>query len=151
MFWVFVMCVTSSAQTDRRITIRMLDSKTGEPITGSEFQISLHGLPDLSKISGLDPYWMEGGERHGILEIPFEPGAVSVAVHSSYGPGNWSYVNCDCVKERGPYREHWYLIADILKSGIVAPNHCNRRKGIAKPGDFVLFVRPITFWEKMRE
>ena len=150
LFSVLVGCVASSAQTSRTITIRMLDSKTGEPITSSEFQLSFQALPDLSKIPGLDPYWKEGGERHGILEIPFEPGAASIAVHSRYGPANWSYVNCDCVKDR-PYREHWYIIADILKSGIVASNRCNGRNAIAKPGDFVFFVRPMTFRKKMRE
>jgi len=138
-------------QTNRTITIRMFDSKTGAPITNSEFRISFQALPDLSKIPGLDPYWMEGGERHGNLAIPLEPTATSIAVHSSYGPANWNYVNCDCVKDRRPYSEHWYLIADILKSGIVAPNRCNKRKAIAKPGEFVFFVRRMTFWEKSHE
>jgi hypothetical protein len=129
----------------------MLDSKTGEAITSSEFQISFRGLPDLSKITGLDPYWMEGGERHGILEIPFDPVATSFAVHSSYFPGHWSYVNCDCVKDRRPYPEHWYSIVDILKSGVVAPNRCTRRTAVAMPGEFVFFVREQSFWERMRE
>jgi hypothetical protein len=150
---VILLCGTLFAQPDRTITIRMLDNKTGQQITTSEFQISFQTLPDLSKIPGLDHYWMEGGERHGILTIPFEPGTVSIAVHSSYriGFANWSYVNCDCVRDRGPYQEHWYSISEILASGIAAPNRCNKRKVIAKPGEFIFFVRPMTFWEKMRE
>lgn len=128
LFWLLVMWGPSSAQSDRFITIRMLDSKTGEPITSQEFRILFQALPDPSKISGLDSYWMEGGERHGILRIPFEPGAATIAVHSSYGLANWSHINCDFVKDR---REHWYLITDILNSGIVTPNHCTGRTAIA--------------------
>jgi hypothetical protein len=151
LFWMVLLCGTLSAQTNRTITIRMLDSKTGQQITTSEFQISFRALPDLSKISDLGPYWKEGGERHGILDIPFEPGTTSIAVHSSYGVANWSYVNCDCVKDRGAYQEHWYSISEILTSGLAAPNRCSKRKVIAKPGEFVFFVRPMTFWEKIRE
>jgi hypothetical protein len=128
----------------------MLDSKTGEPITGSEYAISFNNLPD-SKIAGVDPYWKEGGERNGILDIPFDPSGVSIAVRSSYGPGNWSYVNCDSVKDRGPYSVHWYGIAEILKTGVAAPNGCSKRQAAAKPGEFIFFVRPLTFSEKMRE
>lgn len=145
---IFVMCGTLSGQSDRRIIIRMLDSKTGQSITGSEFVISFDKLPDLSKVSRLDPYWKEGGERNGILDMPFEPGAASIAVRSSYGPANWSYVNCDSVKDHAP---HWYPIGQILQSGIAVPNWCNKRKATAKPGEFLFFVRPMTFWEKMRE
>jgi hypothetical protein len=127
----------------------MLDSKTGQPITGSEYVISFNNLPD-SKIAGVDPYWMEGGQRHGILDIPFDPSGVSIAVRSTYGP-NWDYVNCDSAKDRGPYRVHWYGVPEILKSGIAAPNNCSKRHTVAKPGEFVFFVRPLSFWEKMRE
>jgi hypothetical protein len=128
----------------------MLDSRTGEPITSSEFAISFDNLP-LSKTAGVDPYWKEGGERHGILDIPFDPSGVSIAVRSSYGPGQWSYVNCDSVKNRGPNRVHWYGVAQILNSGITAPNACSKRQAVARPGELVFFVRPMTFWEKMRE
>ena len=144
-----ILCGTMSGQSDRKIVFRMLDSRTGQPITGSEYEIFFDKLPDLSKVNGLDPYWKEGGRRNGILDIPFEPGAASIAVHSSYGPANWSYVNCDSVKISSPHRVPWYPINQILQSGIAAPNGCNSRKAAAKPGEFVFFVRPMTFWEKM--
>jgi hypothetical protein len=109
---------TLSGQSDRRIIFRMLDSRTGHLITGSEYVISFDQLPDLSKINGLDPYWEEGGRKNGILDIPFEPGAASIVVHSSYGPANWGYVNCDSVKTPALHRVPAYPINQILQSGI---------------------------------
>ena len=147
---MFLVSAIASAQSTPQITIRIFDSRTGLPITGSEFMLSFDNLPD-SKIAGLDPYWKEGGERHGILDIPFEPSGVSMAVRSSYGPANWGYVNCDAVKDRGPYPIHWYEVAEILKSGISAPNHCTKRQIKAAPGEFVFYVRPMTLREKMHD
>lgn len=147
---VLLVSITMSGQSDKKIIFRMLDSRTGQPITGAEYVISFEKLPDLSKISGLDPYWKEGGQKNGILDIPFEADDASIVVHSNYGPANWGYVNCDSVKTPALHRAPWYPIKQILQSGIAAPNDCNSRKAVAKPGEFVFFVRPMTFWEKMR-
>jgi len=43
-----------------------------------------------------------------------------------------------------------YPIKQILESGVVAGNTCGKARGEAKPGELVFFVRPATFWEKMR-
>jgi len=49
------------------------------------------------------------------------------------------------------------LGATILSSGVVAPNNCVGKKVpeklqvIAKPGEFVFFVRPLSSREKLQE
>lgn len=60
-------------------------------------------------------------------------------------------MKCDTVTKFGHYREHWYPVATIFASGIVAPNHCSRQGAIAKPGEFVFFVREQNSWERMRD
>jgi hypothetical protein len=44
-----------------------------------------------------------------------------------------------------------YSVNTVLHSGIVAENHCGRATDSAVPGTFVLFLRPMHWWEKMRE
>lgn len=39
----------------------------------------------------------------------------------------------------------------ILESGVVTPNACGKAKASPKPGEIVLFVRPLNFWEKLKE
>lgn len=39
---------------------------------------------------------------------------------------------------------------DVLQSGIVTANTCGRIKGSPKAGEVILFVRPLSFWEKLK-
>jgi hypothetical protein len=43
-----------------------------------------------------------------------------------------------------------YSIKMIFESGISAGNTCGKVRAEAKPGELILFMRPMTFWEKMR-
>jgi|1186.fasta_scaffold09901_3 hypothetical protein len=43
-----------------------------------------------------------------------------------------------------------HSIKQILESGTVASNQCGKAHVVPKPGELVYFVRPLTFWEKMR-
>jgi hypothetical protein len=139
-------CRASHAQMNQIIRIRMLDSKTGKPITTSEFMVwSNHEF-------GPNFAWVKPDkEGVGEMTLPSTSNIVAISVHATYGPANWSYANCDSVRHWGSHPAPWYAIYDILRSGVVADNYCNEKKTTAKPGEFVFFVRPMTFWEKMRE
>ena len=39
----------------------------------------------------------------------------------------------------------------IFQSGIVMPNACGKARASPKPGEIILFVRPLTLWEKLKE
>lgn len=39
----------------------------------------------------------------------------------------------------------------IIQHGIVTPNTCGRATSSAKPGEVVIFVRPLTWWEKWKQ
>jgi hypothetical protein len=58
-----------------------------------------------------------------------------------------TYINCDAAKETDKERDIWYPIADILQSGVVAPNECSLTHYTAKPGEFIFFVRKRTWRE----
>lgn len=135
---------------DRTIQIRMVDAKTGHPIATSEFQVWIGSSESSAQTSGISPRWIKPS-KEGIGEIELTASAGVITVHAQYGKAMWSYINCDGLRDRGPYREHWYSISEVLASGKTAPNFCGKQKIIAKPGEFIFFVRPMTAWEKMHQ
>jgi len=139
-------CGTLYAQTNQTITIQMLDSKTGRPITTSEFQVWANHDTSRDHIQWVRP------DKDGAGELTLAHDTDVIRVLAQYGPAQWPYVNCDGSKDRAAKAfDHWYPVSEILNSGVAAPNHCSSRKAIAKPGEFIFFVRPMNFWEKFRE
>jgi len=141
---------TLSAQSDHTITVRMLDSKTGQPITTSEVEVRMRVPLTSDQTKGIPPVYVRP-DKYGVGVATLPITASDIRVYASYGAANWSYINCDSVQDRGTTREHWYSISEILTRGSAAPNLCNKRKITVKPGEFVFFVRPMTFREKMHE
>jgi len=45
----------------------------------------------------------------------------------------------------------FYPFKSILQLGVSSSNVCGRIRGKAAPGELIFFVRPRSFWEKMRE
>jgi hypothetical protein len=39
----------------------------------------------------------------------------------------------------------------LLQQGIVWPNTCGKATASPKPGELILFVRPLTWWEKLKQ
>jgi hypothetical protein len=134
-----VTCISLGAQTEKTITILMLDSKTGNQITKSEFEITMK-QEDGAVLSFVLPSNEGTGEIH-IMRILDSLDAFAVR------GTDWNYVNCDCVKDH-TYIGRSYSVATILKSGVVAPNYCNRKNAFAKPGEFIFYVRLATLWER---
>lgn len=42
-----------------------------------------------------------------------------------------------------------YAVDDILSHGVVAENHCSTRTAKATPGELILFVRPLHWWQRL--
>lgn len=40
---------------------------------------------------------------------------------------------------------------DLLQSGVVTANACGKATASLEPGEVILFVRPLNFWEKMKQ
>jgi hypothetical protein len=146
-------CLSISAQTEKTITVRMLDSRTGLLIASSNYLVRInHQQEDHGN------WIVKNEDGSGNLTPP--PDAELVSIHATYESATLIYANCDADKDRGsaehaPSQDRWYPVATILSSGIVAPNNCIGKKVpeklqvIAKPGEFVFFVRPLTPREKL--
>jgi hypothetical protein len=122
------------------IIIRMLDSRTGTPILNEELRVYV------DHASRTNSFYIKPNKL-GESEFDLEVQNTAIAVHDETPP--WGRINCDSNKDR-TYQQHWYSVADILKTGVVAPNRCNQRKATAKPGEFIFFVRYGSWWEKFK-
>jgi hypothetical protein len=59
----------------------------------------------------------------------------------------------DCRSSKNGYNDYGnyvYRISDVLGNGVIATNHCGNVLVNPKPGQLVLFSRPLTFWENVR-
>lgn len=146
---------TVAAQPEQTVILRMLDSKSGVLIASNNFLVRVNHE---TEVHG---NWVAQNEDgSGRLVIPGY--AKELLIHATYESATLTYVNCDADKDRGTAEhaaviDHWYSIAAILTSGIVAPNQCIGKKVpeklqvVAKPGEFVFFVRPMNTVERFKE
>lgn len=44
-----------------------------------------------------------------------------------------------------------FSMKDVLQHGIVMSNTCGNATASPKPGEVILFVRPLTWWEKLKQ
>jgi hypothetical protein len=147
--------VAARAQTQNTVTIRMIDSRTGMLIATSNFLVRINH----QQTEHAD--WVKQNEDGtGKLTLPADVDVVSI--HASYDSATLIYANCDADKDHGSSekaaaQEHWYPVAEILAKGLVAPNDCIGKKVpeklqvVAKPGEFVFFVRPLNARERFRD
>jgi hypothetical protein len=159
VFFLFV-CLAASggslnAQTEKTITIRMLDSKSGLLIASSHFLVRINHQ------EAAHGDWVHQNEDGtGKLTLPADADVISI--HATYESATLIYANCDADKDRGSAEhaassDHWYSVAAILESGVVAPNGCVGKKVpeklqvVANPGEYVFFVRPLNSVERFRE
>jgi hypothetical protein len=152
---VALSCVSVPAQTNQPITVRMVDSRTGLLIPSNSFLVRMNHL------EAAHGDWVRKNEDGtGNLTLPAD--ATVISIHATYESATQVYVNCDTNKDRGSSDhaanpDRWYEVAAILTSGVVAPNDCVGKKVpeklqvVAKPGEFVFFVRPMNSLERFKE
>jgi hypothetical protein len=159
-FFVLFVCLAARcgpglAQTPKTVTVRMLDTRSGIVIATTNYLVRInHQQTEHGD-------WITKNED-GTGKLILPPEAEVVSIHATYDAATMIYVNCDSDKDRGSAEraappDHWYPVADILTNGVVAPNQCVGRKVpeklqvVAKPGEFVFFVRPRNPREQFSE
>jgi hypothetical protein len=144
-----------SGDAPRVITLRMIDGRTGKPIATSDFIVRINH----QKIPHND--WIEENED-GTAKVKLPADAETISIHATYDGTIQTYVNCDASEARTSAKQpapldHWYSVADIVASGIVAQNNCIGKKVpdklqiVAEPGQFIFFVRKLTAKEQFEQ
>ncbi len=148
-------CGSLLAQTQKTITLRMMDGKTGKLIATTDF------LVRIDHQQTVHANWVTmNDDGTGKLTLPGN--ATLLSIHASYDSSTSLFINCDANKahrasDQGFVPDRWYSVSDILAKGIVAPNDCIGKKVpeklqlFAKPGEFVFFVRPMNAREEYRD
>ena len=148
-------CGSVYAQTEKTVTVRMLDGRTGKLIATSGFLVRVNH----EKTVHAD--WVSQNEDGtGKLTVPQD--ATELSIRATYDSTTLIYANCDADKDRGssdraPSLDRLYKVSDILALGVVAPNGCGEKKVpeklqvVAKPGEFVFFVRKLNAREQFRD
>lgn len=152
---VAAFCGITYEQAQKTITVRMLDSRTGKLIVTSDFLVRVNNEQTIHS------NWITLNEDGtGKLTVPSD--ATVVSIRATYASTTSFYINCDASKNVGASdqsgtSDRWYKVSDILALGVVAPNGCGGKKVpdklqfVAKPGEFVFFVRKRNPLEQFEE
>jgi hypothetical protein len=127
---------------DRIITIIMADGKTGKTIIPDNYVIRFNHLNAIR-----NERLLLNDDGSGRVKVPTD--ATSISVQGTYHNSIDLYVNCDAGMEKDTSTIHWYSIADIVSTGVAAPNECYKGKYAkiaaipAVSGEFIFYVREI--------
>jgi hypothetical protein len=145
-----------NAQT-AEIRIRLLDGHTGSSLSGMKLDL-LDYHNDNPKIIGP----LEGRASVDTLQdgnyYTATPKIMGILVLSYFGLAGASitpYTRCSHQKfydsnTRTYGNEHLYPVSTIVESGLVTKNDCSNKTATAKPGELVIFVRPVHWWERWK-
>jgi hypothetical protein len=148
--------VLLSAQTERTITIRMLDGRTGKPVAASNFQVRI------DHNQTIHANWVTQNED-GSTKLTLPRTAILFTIQGTFDSAEQLYLNCDVAGAKEKQGDRWYEVATILSSGVAAPNGCAKphdaaklspeakQMMVAKPGEFVFFVRKRNMLEQAQE
>jgi hypothetical protein len=149
-----------SAQT---IEIKLVDGRNGYPMVGGYSHVNIWVGRD-RKEAIVIPTDGKGVAR---LQLTMNPSEVNIPNSTNNGSIvmdhpvmkydesfriNAPYVLCE--KEGGHYS--WlefknFSTKEVLDHGFASVNTCGKVTVSPQPGEVVLFVRPLTFWEKMKQ
>jgi hypothetical protein len=143
LFWG-AMYTPLEAQSQKTITIVMLDAKTGRQLVPYNYIVRLDHLDTIHNEA-----LQIGSDGTGKVTVPANSSYLSV--QGTYEHGIEIYINCDAGMERDTSTLHWYPIDDIVNSGLTTHNECYKGKYAkatttpAIPGEFIFFVREISW------
>ena len=155
----FSSAFTLSAQT---IEVKLIDGRTGHPVTNSCVNV---WVGNEQKDALAIPTDNDGVARLRLTDSDAEIntqngwkqcgafGVISPVVRfKSSVTINAGYVLC---QPRGTDYS-WLALKnfptkEILTEGVVTPNACGKHSASPVPGQVIIFVRPLSFWEKLKQ
>jgi hypothetical protein len=149
----------SSAARGQEVRVKFLDARTGRPVTYEAAQIwvgtSTRQLTAPANNKKGTAAFLYTGEtiraiwphktkesRYYPTELTIPPGPIKIAAAPIVAAGIcW---------DLGPLRQGpWYPISEILQHGAVSDNNCGKATATPKPGELILFIKPIPAWKRI--
>ncbi len=130
--------VLSSPLAAQTITIRLLNGKTGQPMSNKNVTLEWspgHFMQDSVVYFGKDGI--------GKVEVPIGAVFFTMMPGPKVGkePYRVAFGDCNLV--------HWerIQIAEVLKNGYVPRNDCGKKSAVPLPGEIVFWALPIPWWQ----
>jgi hypothetical protein len=160
LFFLILFAVPLSAQ---EIEIRLVDGRNGRPITGAASYVNAW-VGTERKEAIVIPTDKKGVARlqltlnTGKINIPNpskDRGSIVVAnpvvKYDEFLRINVPYAWCGSGSNYSWLMLGHFSTKQILQHGYVSPNTCGKATASPKPGQMILFVRPLTLWEKLKQ
>lgn len=146
------------------LTIRLVDGRNGRPMVGKASHVNVW-VGTKPKETIVIPTSENGVAR---LQLTLNTSEINIP-NSSNGRGSIVVSNPivkydESLRINVPYawcipkgsNFSWLMFAhfstkQLLQQGYVSPNTCGKATASPKPGEVVFFVRPLSFWEGLRD
>jgi hypothetical protein len=150
-----------SAQT---LEIKLVDGRNGRPMVGSASYVNVWVGPERKQAIAIPT------DRNGVARLKLTLNTREVNIPNFSGNRGSIVVDDPIVnydeslRINAPYalcgsggsHYSWLMLEhfstkQVLQQGYVSPNTCGKATVSSKPGQVILFVRPLSWWEKLKQ
>jgi|SRR5215469_11782184 len=118
--------------------------------TNSDGVVVLHFRNNYVTAEAASPRDCNGLAVLGPKPVPNVVDSLAITTDEYFDCQEWAKIVPGEFPKENLNRAPSYRIEKIVKSGVAAGNRCGKFRVEAKPGELVFFVRPLTWWERMR-
>jgi hypothetical protein len=148
----------------QKLEITLVDGRNGRPMVGASSYVNVWVGTERKEAIAIPT------DRNGVarLQLTLNTGEINIP-NSSEDRGsivvdhpvvnyneslriNAPYVLCGSGgSNRSWLRSENFSTKEILQHGYISPNTCGKATVSPQPGQVILFVRPLTWWEKLKQ
>jgi hypothetical protein len=133
----------AAAQT-QELRIRVLDGRSGRPISKEQVNVWIGNIPATSGFGGKDgTAFLLSTDKSGEAALP-------IAVNHK----EWIEIETDYYFDCRPFRRNatrpTYPVKEVLQSGIVTDNTCGKFRAEPRHGELTFIVRHLHWWESFK-
>ena len=151
-----------ATQKPQTITIKLVDGRNGQPVSRSHVNVWVGTARRDAIVIPTD------GNGVASVQLTTNPAGTNIPA-SGNGSGSVVVVNpvvtyddsllinagyVLCQPNAGDYswlKTMTFATSRVLQEGVAMPNTCGRTTAVAKPGEVVIFVRPLNWKEKFKQ
>jgi hypothetical protein len=156
-----VLALSASALSAQTIRIKLVDGRNGRPKARSHVNVWIGKERKSTIVIPTDKDGVASlvlTEREDEVNVPRVQGDESLVLTNpvvKYDDDlriNVPFVLC----QSGGPNYSWlafkhFSTKQVIQQGTVTPNTCGKATASPEPGDLIVFVRPLTWWEKMKQ
>jgi hypothetical protein len=160
LFGLLIVASSGTALRAQTVEIKLLDGRNGRPMADTCIGVF---VSTFDRMLGIQT------DKNGITSLRLTENDAEVDTRNRpNGCGDWSVINpivkySEVITINAGYvlcqphtPDHSWLATkefstkDVIQSGVVTANTCGKATASPTPGEIILFVRPLTWWEKFK-